>query len=267
MEILKQRRQNITAPFQLYSSGVIFPTNPSKCQHFYHEALPHADRDSVHIWDSNLRQEAKSRRRFQSEYNAPETSYFNNPDETGKHKEDDVKEPVSSFMSPNANYVKQTDRKRLSQHEASWSLNHTTMVEHFLPPRTRTCSMSDKYLKAYSMRQPMCDVGLSIPRFRGRDCNFSPSKHLSHIQDLSTFPRERISSVSSTNTVQCVDAYDLPGTTDCNFNVSPDWSITAQTFRLAIAGKNKTARKLFIESLLLCGETEDNDDVFDGKSS
>ena len=262
MEILQQSRQNMTAPFQLYSSGVIFPTNFAKCQSFQHEADPYGDGENVQFYDGNLKRETKSRP-GKTENITRKTYDFNNSDEIGKHKTEEKKEPVSCHTNPHANYAKQTDRKRLSQHEPSWSLRQNP-TEHFLLPRTRTHSMSDKYLKTYLMRQPLCDAVCSA-RLRNSDCTFSPSKHLSHIQDLSSFPRERISSVSSTNTVQCVDSYDLPGTTDCNFNVSPDWSITSQAFRLLIAGENKTIRKLFLDRLSLCGEADANDDVFDGK--
>ena len=259
MEILQQSRQNMTAPFQLYSSGVIFPTNFTKCQSFQHETDPCGAGENVQICDGNLKREIRSRI-GKTENNIRTTCDFNNSDEIGKLK---TEESVGCHTKPHANYAKQTDRMRLSQHEPSWSQRQST-ADHFLLPRTRTHSMSDKYLKTYLMRQPLCDAVRST-RFRNSDCNFSPSKHLSHIQDLSSFPRERISSVSSTNTVQCVDSYDLPGTTDCNFNVSPDWSITSQAFRLLITGENKAIRKLFLDRLLLCGEADANDDVFDGK--
>ena len=260
MEILKHCRQSVTTPFQLYSSGLIFQTNSSKCQTFPYEMDPIGDGENVL---DNLKRELKSRWSG-ADKNTTKTCDLNNPDEKRKHIEEEKGEPIGCITHQHANCAKQTDRKRLSQQEPLWS-QKLTGTEHFLLPRTRTHSMSDKYLKTYLMRQPMCDTVRST-RFKNSEFSaFSPSKHLSYIQDLSNNPRERISSVSSTNTVQCVDSYDLPGTTDCNFNVSPDWSITCQAFRLVIAGENKKIRKLFLDRLLLCGEIDVNDDVFDGK--
>lgn len=255
MEILQQRRRNTTAPLQLYSSGILFPANLAKCQLALQES-PALCSEQKCLGNPSL--ESKSRHRCASEWSAGHERSFYDADNLHRATDRNVIEPENRIESLSGNYSEQTDRKRRSQYEdVVFVPKEGALDYHCAPTRNRTCSLSERY---FGVRAPP-HVVRSV-RWSAIDTTLSPVKHLS-----TSFPREHFSSVSSANTIQCVDAFDWPGAaSDCNFNVSPDWSETAQaTFRIGVLGPSEVAQTQLIDSVLLCGDVDENDDVFDGK--